>query len=655
MSEPGGIKFTTEELHAIWKDFVELNVDYDEEYDDVVVLNFDELVSYNSEFAESFLDYADRYLKVLEEVLSKEFNIHAPVVIKGETMHDRERTIFSHNGKIKLTERDANSLVMFTGQLVSKLKEKKSRYTEIAYRCSDCGSITRVPQNLTSEKLKEPEECSVCGKKRGRVHFSIVPEESKMEDYIHFTLQEIEDENFAELHCILRDSARINRWNLVIGDVYTVVGILRFKQENTRKITGSYYIDVLGIKSSGEEELEITYEDEQMIKKYSENPDIVDVLKAHIAPDVYGWQDVKEILLLQLVGGVTVYSNNHTSQSGNIHVLLIGDPGTAKTELMRSIKHLAPKAVDAMGTASSNAGLTVAAVKDAFTGEWAYLAGVLPRANGGVAIVDELDKLLKKEKDFAFLEALESQTVSKNTAAGSVKFKTDFAFLGGANPKYGKWDGSYGLKEQVDLTPQLFSRLDFVYVMRDVVDEVTDRMVARVLLSMGPEETNMEQGLFKKYIAYARRLKPRMSKAAMKILEEYFLNLRKKDSSVTYRQIRTLRKIAAAYAKLKLHEEITEQDAKDATDMYDRYLASWGFQASQINFGESSRELEIKKEMLLYLARQNAAPYEELLIEVLDRTGYGEEDVREVLDKLIEVGTVKKIGPLIALIEGVKA
>ena len=648
------MRYTREDLKQIFWEHIRDLIPSWPEYRTVTVIEIDpwELYEWDDDggLFHQFIENPDVVLKVLSDFLYEETGgeLKAPVVLVGDYPEHLERVIFSRDpSKIKLSEEDVDTLIVFTGQLVSTLKEKKSRYTKIDWVCSSCGGITRVEQDPYSEKVVKPFKCSICG--NTNVKFKI--RGGVREDILYFTLQDISDENFSQMRCMVRDSRRINRWNLTIGEVYRVIGILRFKPDSERKTTGSYYLEVLAIEPVGQQQIELSAEDEEEINKLAGNPGLVEFLKAHIAPDIIGWDDLKEILLIQLVGGVDTYTRNGTHQTGSIHVLLIGDPGTAKTELMRAMKNLAPKAIDAMGTAATNAGLTVAAVKDPYTHDWAYIAGVFPLANGGLAIVDELDKLLKKEKDYAFLEALENQEVTKQTAAGRVRFKTTFSFLGGANPKEGKWSDDYELAEQVDLTPQLFSRMDFIYVLRDRPDEEMDEAVARAIITQSTEPVEMDYEFFKKYIAYARNLRPRMTQEATRILVDYYKQLRKRDGVyITHRQIRTLRKVAAAYAKLRLHEEVTAEDASAAVNLYDRYLRSWNYDIAAVSEGYSMKELSIRKEIMITLSRSGGSlPYEEVLAEVTFSTGYPEEDVQAVIEKMIAKHVIRKKWPEIQI------
>lgn len=633
------MNYLKEEFKSRFKAFLsEYYYNYDDE--SIFTLDLAKMVEFDSSLAEDFLFNAEELLPTMEEVIDEFYKKELKLVLVGYYPGDRERTIFGR-GKIRLNEQDVGKLVVFEGQLTSMLKEKRLRYVTTAWECQECGGVNYVKQDLNESKLEKPLTCGYCGKS---AKFKLIPQKSTIEEVLTFKIQENDNENFTALRCQMVGSERINYFNLLMGEIYKVIGILKFHSDG-RKNDGFYYLDVLGLQAQKGSNINLTEKDIEKIKEYALNPDIINILKSYIAPDIRGMDAVKESLLLQLVGGVDSYTRDGVLVSGNIHILLIGDPGTAKTQLMKSIALIAPKAVEAIGTSSSKVGLTVSAVKDAYTGEWEYIAGVFPRANGGIAIVDEVDTYLKREGDSAFLQALESQQITKAVAGAYITMSAKIAFLGGANPRLGKFEDDYNLAEQVDITPRLFSRLDLIWIIKDIVDENKDRVIAKTLLKLKNEKEQYDYEFFKKYISYARELKPQLSEEAEELIIDYYVRARKRDNYITPRQVRSIKKLAMAYAKLKLKEKVEKEEAEQAIALFDKYLSSFGTNAgAEINTGWSAKEMEVRKVIYFYLANVGNAIYEEIITEAQERLGYSETYIAEILDKMVQEGGLKKRG-----------
>jgi replicative DNA helicase Mcm (EC 3.6.1.-) len=243
--------------------------------------------------------------------------------------------------------------------------------------------------------------------------------------------------------------------------------------------------DAVSIKPRQKEfiEIEVTPEEEQKIKELAKDPHIFEKIAKSIAPSIYGYDEIKKALALQLFGGTP---DKKLVDGGpirsDIHILLIGDPGSAKTRLLQAVTSIVPKGIYVSGKSTSSAGLTAAAERDEFAeGGWTLKAGALVLGSGGEVSIDEFDKISDEDKS-ALLEALESQTISIAKAGIVAKFNAKASVLAAANPKYGRFDKNQYPAEQFDIPPALLSRFDLIFPIMDVLDEEQDKKIARHIL-----------------------------------------------------------------------------------------------------------------------------------------------------------------------------
>ncbi|HEV2231470.1 MAG TPA: minichromosome maintenance protein MCM, partial [Thermoplasmata archaeon] len=333
-----------------------------------------------------------------------------------------------------------------------------------------------------------------------------------------------------------------------------------------------------------------------LIRSFRGDPTIVDKVVLSLAPTIRGMEEEKEAIALQLFGGVEKRHPDGIRVRGDIHVLLVGDPGTAKSQLLRNVAEVAPRGIYTSGKGATAAGLTAAAVKDDFGGgRWMLEAGMLVLADGGIAVVDELDKMTPEDRS-AMHEALEQQTVSIAKAGITATLNARCPVLAAANPKWGRFTPERTIAEQIDLPPTLLSRFDVIYSIQDRPEEGRDRFLAnRILLSHQEGEAReasfgyapsvasggapFSPDLLKKYIAYARRnIRPVLSADALRTLEDFYVRVRKQgeepDSPVpiTARQLEALVRLSEAAARARLSDVVSVEDAERSTRIVEGFL-----------------------------------------------------------------------------------
>ncbi len=412
------------------------------------------------------------------------------------------------------------------------------------------------------------------------------------------------------------------------------------------------------------EEIEITKEDEEKILKLASDPNIYEKLKRSIAPALYGYDKIKEALVLQLFGGVKKIKPDGSVSRGDIHILLIGDPGVGKSAILLSFSKIAPKARYVSAKGATAVGLTASVVRDEMLGTWAVEAGVLVLANKGFAVVDEIDKMSKEDRA-AMHSAMEQQIITVDKANVHATLKAETTILAAANPKYGRFDPEKPIADQIDLPPTLLNRFDLIFSIRDVPDIKKDKEIAKHILKghKSPEEIKPEipPDLLKKYISYARtRVKPKLTEEAKEEILNFYVNLRKKAAGtpdapipISPRQLEALIRLAEASAKIQLREYVTREDAQRAIDLFKYFLRTMAYdpELGQIDIDrvmtqtpKSRRDkIKIVKNIITQLAKSpdysDGVPFSEILKEFknYEPADKSDDEVRGELEEIIKL------------------
>ena len=329
------------------------------------------------------------------------------------------------------------------------------------------------------------------------------------------------------------------------------------------------------------EEIELTPDDIKEIENAAKDEKIYEKLTKSIAPSIYGLEDIKEAILLQLFGGVPKVRKDGTRVRGDIHILLAGDPSTAKSQLLRYVVTLSPKGIYTVGGGGTYVGLTASVTKSDFgDGRWVLEAGAMVLADGGLIAVDELDKMKQEERN-ALHSAMEQQIIVIDKAGIHATLKTRCPVLAGCNPKLGRFDKYKDDIEQIMLPASLLSRFDLIFILKDIPDEKKDRMMAEHILNLHRNDDYatpiFSNSFIRKYVSYARRnVFPRLNKDAAKIIENFYVNMRKLSTdtsvSITPRYLEALIRLAEASARIRLSDVATAEDAGRAIRIMSKTL-----------------------------------------------------------------------------------
>jgi replicative DNA helicase Mcm len=628
-------------------------------------ISYGDLEKFDPDLADALVHTPDLILQAAEDAI-KQLNLSIPSV-GTFSPHIRFVEVPTDTMLIEqLSSKNINELVAFKA-VVTKRAEVMNRVKVAVYKCELCDAELKL---FVGKNFVPPKRCEECKK------FALkqVEDDSTYTDIQRAEVQELLEKirggaPAAHIELLLEDDC-VNK--ISPGDNIEVVGILRLrpslKMKQKQELVYGRYIEVNSVRSLKRdfEEIEISKEDERRIKELSRNPDVGGIIVKSIAPSIYGHNEVKLALALQLFGG----TRGKTMKGGapirdDIHVLLIGDPGIAKSRFLQSITDIAPKSIYVSGKTVSGAGLTVAAEKDELgEGGWTLKAGALVLASGGSAQVDEFDKIAEEDRA-AMHEAMETQTISVAKAGIVAKFRTKTAILAAANPKYGRFDQTKNLSDQFNIPPTLLSRFDLIFPIVDVLDEEKDSKLAEYILNThmgkGRDETAemVEKDLLRKYIAFARRkIVPKLTQAASDKIKEFYVELRRKSKdagsvAITPRYLEGLVRLAEANSKVKLSDSVEVEDAEVAIGLFnyvmqqimtDKTTGAFDIDAVAIGRTKTEREKIQKVDTILDIIREHLRKSDTADINevISDAQSYDidEATAKKMIAELLRRGTV---------------
>ncbi len=539
-----------------------------------LLVDYSELVKFNAELCDELIDFPDKVIKIFDGVVNAQ---NIPVNFRGEVrFHVRFALPKGFTVKIRDVTSEYIDKFFGTDGVITRVSDVLPKVYIGVFQCPICGWKKEIEQEKT-RKLIVP---SVCGNCKKAVRFKLLPEESKF-----INIQRLEIQEPLELLRGGEEARKIEIWltddltgKVLPGNIINVAGVMKLiPPKDINDAVYRKFIDANNVNVVDREftEVDLSEDDIKKIKEFAKSPDIARKFIDSISPTIYGYREIKEALALQLFGGSRFELPDKTKTRGETHLLLIGDPGVAKSKLLIGVSNIAPKSIYVSGKGTSAAGLTATAEKDEFAeGAWVLKAGALVLASGGLACIDEFDKM-ESEDRAAMHEALEQQTISIAKAGIVAKFKSETCVLAAANPKFGRFSSEKAISDQFDVPPTLLSRFDLIFPIRDVMDASQDQGVARYVLMAytGKKEEHLipqiDVEFVRKYIAYARKnLNPVLGEASQKKIEEFYLKLRQESSGdvvqITARQLEGLIRLSCASAKMRLKDVVENEDVNRA-------------------------------------------------------------------------------------------
>ncbi len=553
----------------------------------VVFIDFSQLSQFSTNLAEELIKNPGQTFGIIEQAYEEAWDVSG-VRVRFFNLPD------GHEVKVRnIRARHLNELIVVEG-IIRQASDVRPQVVQAKFECPSCGAVLSILQ--MEKKFREPSRCS-CGRRGG---FKVISKD--MVDTQRLVIEEAPEsltggEQPKRLDAFVKEDlvepkmeekttpgSRIK----MVGVLEEVPVALNTGGQSTRYQLALQVNNLIPLEETFEE-LNIDEEDERQILELSQDPEIFKRLAGSLAPSVWGHEEIKQSMVLQLFGGVKKERSDGQKNRGDMHILLIGDPGVAKSVMLGFMTHISPKGRYVVGKSTSGAGLTATVVKDEFLKGWSLEAGAMVLANKGLVCIDELEKMDAQDRS-SMHEAMEQQTVTVSKANVQATLKAEASVLAAANPKFGRFDPYQSIAQQIDLPPALLNRFDVIFTMRDVPSVERDNKVADHVLSEHKNEGNemvIPKELFRKYIAYAKqRVKPALGEEASDELRKFYVELRNKpvgsDSQmkpipISARQLQALVRMSEAAAKLRLAPEVTRDDAKTAIDIMKYYLIQVGY------------------------------------------------------------------------------
>ena len=495
----------------------------------------------------------------------------------------------------EVRSQNVGNLVKVKG-MVTRCTEVKPQLKVCVYTCDECGCTMFDP--VQGESYMPIDVCQSlrCSQNRttGKVHMQ--NRGSRFSKFQEVRLQELPDQvpvGHIPRCMTIRCSGEQTR-KCSPGDIVTISGIYLMDRKvsyaGTRaRVLVTTYIDATDVKKDkqGYDEAAKKVGAHRRVQEVARGVSPYHQLASSIAPEIFGHEDVKKALLLQLVGGVTKIQPDGMKIRGDINLLLMGDPGVAKSQLLKYIATVAPRGVYTTGKGSSGVGLTAALIKDSLTGELTLEGGALVMADKGICCIDEFDKMDENDRT-SIHEVMEQQTISIAKAGITTTLNARAAVLAAANPLYGRYNKRRTISENIDLPNSLLSRFDLLYLLLDKADADQDRRLSmhvlhvhKYLKNLDPEFEPLLPEVVKQYIAVARSYEPAVPRELSRYIVDQYVNLRAEDNrnmsqnnnssrgsndqtAMTARQLLSILRLSQALARIRLADEISEDDVEEA-------------------------------------------------------------------------------------------
>ncbi|KAK4621576.1 DNA replication licensing factor mcm5 [Fulvia fulva] len=587
-----------------------------------------------------------------------------------------------------LTATNVSHLVRIPG-IVIGASTLSSKATKLHIQCRNCqhedniavtSGFTGVTLPRTCSRQKDPNDGS---EKCPLDPYFVVHEKSQFIDQQVLKLQEAPDDvPVGELpRHILVSADRYLANRVVPGSRCVIMGVFSiYASQKNSKNKGAVairnpYLRAIGLQTdlshnqAGGMGIQFSEEEEQEFLDMSRRPDIYTVFADCVAPSIYGNNDIKKAITCLLMGGSKKILPDNMKLRGDINVLLLGDPGTAKSQLLKFVEKCSPIAVYTSGKGSSAAGLTASVQRDTNTREFYLEGGAMVLADGGVVCIDEFDKM-RDEDRVAIHEAMEQQTISIAKAGITTILNSRTSVLAAANPIFGRYDDLKTPGENIDFQTTILSRFDLIFIVRDDHDRNRDETIAKHVMGIhmggqGVQETvhaEIPVEKMKRYISYAKsRCAPRLSAEAAEKLSSHFVSIRRQvaraeqDANqrssipITVRQLESLVRIAESLAKIELQPIATEKHVDEAIRLFlgstmDAVMSAGG-DTSALGMG-GNRELveevhKVEDELRRRLPIGYTSSLATLRREFVERKNYSEQSLNRALQVLVRRESVQ--------------
>ena len=641
-------------------------------------IDYNDLVSHpeiESVFNEKPDEILDAFTRAIKEILQQRFPKYAKKI-----EHEIRARIGNYPVQRSLRQINAEVIGKMTSVsgMVLRASEVKPLAKELVFMCPE-GHRTDVILDKDL-KLTTPLQCS--NSKCKHKELGIEPKSSRFIDVQFVRLQELpEDLPPGQLPHYLDVTVKQDLVdNARPGDRIVLTGIIRIEQERMSGVSKNEsplyrlrldgnnveFLGGKGDKTSRRIEREqISPEEEKIISSLSKNPDIYERLIESYAPHITGHETIKESILLLMAGSTQRQLNDGSKIRGDINIFLVGDPGTAKSEMLKFCARIAPRGLYTSGRGSTAAGLTAAVVRDA-NGIFMLEAGATVLGDQGLVCIDEFDKM-KAEDRSALHEVMEQQTASIAKGGIVATLNARASILAAANPMYGKYDPFKNITENVNLPVPLLTRFDLIFVVRDKPSKEKDTKIAKHIINLhtpkGIDSRSLiDSETLTKYLSYAKRIQPTLTKEAEEKILNYYMKMRSMGQdnddiiTVTPRQLEGLIRLSTARARLLLKNQVDGQDAQRAIDLLEEMFNEAGIDVNKgkVDLGtlQGSPRSEVSKMQLFMdvirgLEGEHKHPVEESqLVEELAKTDkFTDDEARNYIRKMQKDSVIYEAKP----------
>lgn len=553
-------------------------------------------------------------LKIFDIVAMEATELHYPNYSQiHQEIHVRIVGFPNHLNLRDLRENNLNQLIKVSG-VVTRRTGVFPQLKYVKFDCLHCGVVLGPFIQDANSEVK----ISFCTNCQSKGPFKINSEKTLYRNFQRITLQEspgtvpagrLPRHREVILLSDLVDSAKP-------GEEVEITGIYKNNYDGNLNVKNGFPVFATIIEANSIKRKEGSYEgssnwneeEEREFRKLSQEKGIIDKIISSMAPSIYGHKDIKTAVACSLFGGVPKNVNGKHSIRGDINILLLGDPGTAKSQILKYAEKTSSRAVFATGQGASAVGLTASVRKDPITREWTLEGGALVLADKGTCLIDEFDKMNDQDRT-SIHEAMEQQSISVSKAGIVTTLQARCAIIAAANPNGGRYNSTLPLSQNVNLTEPILSRFDILCVVRDLVNPELDERLARFVIDSHMrshplntedvedddmqdedsrvlrtrleklEEMNKQreseispipQELLIKYIQYARsKIHPKLHQMDMDKVSKVYADLRRESITtgsfpITVRHLESILRIAESFAKMRLSDFVSQSDLNRA-------------------------------------------------------------------------------------------
>jgi replicative DNA helicase Mcm len=557
-----------------------------------LVIDFTDIYSYDMDLARAILDDPEGLTPIFSSVVRGRLRTRDPMFAESlNRVNVRYRNLPAATPLRRIGSDHVGRLIMVSGIIV-RASSMTPMVVKATFRCPACGELNNIEQS--GQILARPQKCIACDNRKG---FELVPKESVFIDCQTVSIQERpEDLPPGQLPRSLNIELKDDLVDFVRpGDRVTLTGFIKLLPRYGRGgelRTFDLQVDASYAEVSGREMelVEVTPEEEEEILELSRDPWIHQKLLNSVAPSIYGYEHIKEAVLYLLFGGVLKELEDMRIR-GDINVLLVGDPGTAKSQILTFAAKAAPRGIMTTGRGSTAAGLTAAVVKEGGTGNFILEAGALVLADKGICCIDEIDKMREEDRG-AIHPAMEQQIVpiAKGGIVATLNART--SILAAGNPTLGRYNPYQTIAQNINLPVTILSRFDLIFILKDQPDSSRDADMAEHILNLHRVLTSGEPPLtvelLKKYVGYAKKIKPAITDEVIERFKNFYVKMRTASTeggeaaavAITARQLESLVRLAEARARAHLRKEITVEDAEATINLMQKSLEQVGIDVS---------------------------------------------------------------------------